>query len=448
MITLLAFLVAIGVLVTFHELGHFVVARLCGVKVLRFSIGFGSPILRWQTRKTEWVISPIPLGGYVRMLDEREGLVSPSERHLAFNNQSVFKRIAIVVAGPLTNLVLAVVFYWAVVIQGVPLLQPLVGTVLPETPAAAAGFIPGDKILAIDGKTIRDWGQIREALAGVDISTGHVVNFKVKTTSESVIERKLDVAPFGDKAIMAQSQGNVGLVPYRYLQTIADVEQGSPADRTGFKKGDQLVAVDGKPLSGWAVWVETIRNSPGKELAVTVKRNATLLELKVRPDAVQDDAGLAGRIGVAPIIDQPWLGSISFVDKAGPMQAVGIAAQRVVDTAWTSLTYLGRMLVGKASIDNLSGPLSIATVAGQTAREGVSAYLEFLALLSVSIGVLNLLPIPVLDGGHLMYYVAELIKGKPISEKAQMLGQKIGFILLASLMVFALLNDVSRLWGS
>lgn len=446
MLTLLAFLVAIGVLVTFHELGHYWVARLCGVKVLRFSIGFGKPLWSYWRKGTEWVICPIPLGGYVRMLDEREGPVTEALRPQAFNNQHVLKRIAIVAAGPLANLLLAVLLYWVVMGQGVTQIKPLVGTVVAQTPAAAAGFAPGDRILSVAGQPVANWQQIRLALVEAAMSPDATV-VQVETAAGARAERRIDPARFGDKAVTAMQQGSTGLTPGRFLPVIGALEEGGAAQSAGLKPGDKLLALNGKPLSNWEGWVAEVRNSPGRDLEVKIQRGSDTLSIKVRPQAHQKDGEVVGRIGAAPQADAVWGRQLLYTEHYSVAQAGLAALAKTWDTGWMSVKFMGRMLMGQASLDNLSGPLTIANVAGQTAREGLTPYLEFLALISISIGVLNLLPIPVLDGGHLMYYVAELIRGRPVSERAQLFGQKIGFILLASLMAFALLNDFSRLFG-
>ncbi|MGC0151666.1 RIP metalloprotease RseP [Chromobacterium vaccinii] len=446
MLTLLAFLAAIGLLVTFHELGHYWVAKLCGVRVLRFSIGFGSPLFRFRPRETEWVVCPIPLGGYVKMLDEREGFVAPAERGRAFNNQHVLKRMAIVVAGPFANLLLALLLYWGVTAQGVPQLKPLVGTVIAQTPAAAAGFKEGDLLLGVGGVPVSSWQDARLALVDAAMA-GDAVTVRVREASGAERERRIDAGHFGGKAVSALQQGDPGLSPGRYLPVLGALEENSVAARAGLKSGDKLVAVGGRPVASWEQWVQVVRNSPGKDLSLTIHRDGMPVEIRLRPQAVTQDDEVIGRIGVGPMPDRAWNDSLSFTRHYDVVGALGAAWRKTGDTAWMSLKFLGNMLIGRASLDNLSGPLTIASVAGQTAREGLTAYLEFLALISISIGVLNLLPIPVLDGGHLMYYVAELLRGKPVSERAQVLGQRIGFILLASLMAFAMLNDFSRLFG-
>ncbi|AXE31690.1 RIP metalloprotease RseP [Chromobacterium phragmitis] len=446
MLTLLAFLAAIGLLVTFHELGHYWVAKLCGVRVLRFSIGFGSPLLRFRPKETEWVVCPIPLGGYVKMLDEREGFVDPAERSRAFNNQHVLKRMAIVVAGPLANLLLAVFLYWGVIAQGVPQLRPLVGTVIEQTPAAAAGFKEGDRILSVAGDKVASWQDVRLSIVEAAMSAPRVA-MEVQDASGARKQRTIDAGPFGEKAQQALQQGDPGLSPARFLLEVGALEEKGVAAKAGLKVGDKLQAVNGVMLRSWEEWVHLVRNSPGKDLTLRVEREGKSLDIKLRPQAVTQNDEVVGRIGVGPVPDRAWSGKLAFTQHYNAIGAFAAAWAKTGETAWMSVKFLGNMLIGRASLNNLSGPLTIANVAGQTAREGLTPYLEFLALISVSIGVLNLLPIPVLDGGHLMYYVAELVRGKPVSERAQLLGQKIGFILLASLMAFAMLNDFSRLFG-
>ncbi|MCW3478516.1 RIP metalloprotease RseP [Neisseriaceae bacterium JH1-16] len=446
MITLLAFIVAIGVLVTIHELGHYTVARWCGVKVLRFSIGFGKPLLTIRRGDTDWTICPIPLGGYVRMLDEREGNVDPAERHLAFNNQSVWKRIAIVVAGPIANLLLAVLLYWVVLIGGVTLVKPWVGTVVPQTLGMQSGFQSGDKLLSVNGVPVFDWQAARMAIVEQLAEDGRA-RVAVQTASGTRVERRVDLTSSPKEQDDVLSEGNLGLMPQRYLPQIGALEEGGVAEKAGFRVGDKLLSADGKPLSGWESWVELVYNSPGKELKVEVLRDGMPQVLSVRPASVERNGETIGRIGAAPQADTAWNEQLKFEHREGFFAAGRHAFARTWETASLSLKFVGRMITGAASVNHLSGPLTIADVAGQTARVGLTSYLEFLALISISIGVLNLLPIPVLDGGHLMYYVAELIRGRPLSERAQLLGQKVGFALLAMIMAVALLNDFSRLFG-
>lgn len=448
MISFFAFIIVIGVLVTFHELGHYWVAKLCGVKVLRFSVGFGRPILRRQWGETEWVICPIPLGGYVRMLDEREGTVDPHEQHRSFNQQSVVKRIAIVAAGPVANLVLAVILYWIILVPGVALLKPEVGTVLPHTPAALAGFQPGDRLVRIDGKSINNWQDARIILLESVSSLDKPVTVEViPAQKNSVTSRTINVPNLAMHFRQDLSMGNVGLLAERYLPIIGSLNKQGSAAQAGMRIGDRIISVDNKLITQWSDWVEIVRNSPGKDLTVRFERAGQTKELVLRPASVETEYGFIGRIGAAAQLDTQWLDTLRFTDQYSPVDTITLALKKTADTAGLSLRFLGRMVIGQASFDNLSGPLTIATMAGRTVREGWKTFLEFMALISISIGVLNLLPIPVLDGGQLLYYIVELVKGRPLSEAVQYMGQKIGFMLLVLLMAVALLNDISRLWG-
>ena len=441
MISILAFLLAIGVLVTFHELGHYAAARCCGVKVLRFSIGFGKPLFTVKRGETEWAVCPIPLGGYVKMLDEREGVVAPEDRSRAFNRQSVGKRMLIVVAGPLMNLLLAALFYWVVIGNGLTLYRPLVGTVVPESPAAIAGFQPGDRVLAIAGVPVTHWNDISLALLDRRTDVGEPLTVRVETGAGQRLDRVVKALP------ETNGSGQIGILPVRYSLTLGIVEQGGAAARAGLRTGDTLLSANGRDLHGWVEWVGMVHNSPGKEISIAFRRAGERRQLTLRPDSSDSPTGFVGRIGAAPTADASWLAALRYEVHPTIAEAGWMAVQKTWSNGVLSLRMFGRMLIGQASWSNLSGPITIASVAGQTARQGLDAYLEFLALISVSIGILNLLPIPILDGGHLMYYTAELIKGSPVSERAQLLGQRIGFALLASLMAFALLNDISRLFG-
>ncbi|WP_215782569.1 RIP metalloprotease RseP [Paludibacterium sp. B53371] len=446
MITFIAFLVAIGALVTFHEFGHYLVAKLFGVKVLRFSIGFGKPLLSWRMFDTEWTICPIPLGGYVRMLDEREMAVTEAERPHSFNAQHVLKRMAIVVAGPLANLLLAFLLYWAVMVHGVVQLHPWVGTVVNGSPAASAGFVPGDRLLAVGNQAVDDWQGARLALLDQLAGRSAALDVRVQTGQGEAV-RRVDVPRFAAQFAAAFESGDIGILPARYLPVVGALVEGDVAQRAGFRVGDVLQTVDGRALTDWQSWVTVIRDNPGKALNVGLLRDGKPLTLVLRPASVDSGEGFVGHAGLSPRVDAGWVRSLQFTRHFAGGEAVGAALAKTFDTSWMSVKFMGRMLAGTASVDNLSGPLVIARAAGQSAREGLVAYLEFLALISVSIGILNLLPIPVLDGGHLMYYTAELVRGRPLSERVQLLGQRVGFAMLFALMAFAMLNDISRLFG-
>ncbi|WP_341679023.1 RIP metalloprotease RseP [Niveibacterium sp. SC-1] len=443
-----AFVIAIGVLVTIHELGHFLVARACGVKVLRFSLGFGKPIWRWQRspQDTEWVLAAIPLGGYVKMLDEREAPVAPEELPLAFNRKPVARRIAVVLAGPLANFVLAVFIYWAIFVAGVSepravLAQPVAGTV-----AAAAGFAQGDTVFEVDGRSIASWNDFRwevlkRAMDGLEIPV------RVRTRDGAERQRTLDASGLRLDDERSDPLQRMGLAFYRppFPAVLGQVRPGSPAELAGLKTGDRVLAIDGQPVKSWEDMVSLVTPAAGQDLSVRYRRAQAVMETRVRPQAEKEGAQTVGRIGVGAGEDIAWQSEVFIQVRRGPWEALGAGAQRTYETAAFSLRMMGRMVTGEVSIRNISGPVTIADYAGQSARMGLQSYVSFVALISISIGVLNLLPIPLLDGGHIMYYLAEIALRRPVSQRVQELGQQLGFAVLAMLMAFAFINDITRL---
>ncbi len=448
MTTFIAFIIAIVVLVAFHEYGHYLVARWCGVKVLRFSVGFGKVIYsrRFSGGETEWSISAIPLGGYVKMLDEREGEVKAEELHRAFNRQPVLQRMAIVVAGPLANLLLAIVFYWALFIYGVPGLKPILGNIPAATPAAAAQLQVQQTIVSINGTATPTWQDVRWVLLDTVLQEA-AVNLEVRTAEGDVLQRVLDISSLSAADLDSDFLSKLGLQLYQPVvrPVIGKLVEGGVAQRAGLQVGDLIVSANGEPVVDWAKWVEVVRAHPASLLHLEINREGHVLMLDMTPDTVTEAEKQIGKIGAAPFIEQQEFDALMTEVSFGPVIALGQAVRKTWETSVVSLQMMGRMILGQVSLKNLSGPITIADYAGQSAQMGFGAYLSFLALISISLGVLNLLPIPLLDGGHLLYYMAELLKGSPVPEYLWDAGQKLGMALLFTLMALALFNDFSRL---
>ena len=449
MTTLLAFIGAIVLLVAFHEYGHYWVAKRCGVKVLRFSIGFGKILYTWKFAggETEWSLSAIPLGGYVKMLDEREGEVKPEELHRAFNRQPVLKRIAIVVAGPLANLLLAIVLYWGLFIYGVPGLKPILGNIDAATPAAAAQLQSQQIIVSINGVDTPTWQDVRWVLLDAVLQGGKA-DLQIRTPQGEDMQRELDLGSLTAADLDSDFLGKLGLQAYQPVvePVIGRVIEGGVAQRAGLKEHDKMLSANGEAIKDWAQWVEVVRSHPSSKLKLEIARDGHLLNIELTPETVTEGDKQIGKIGAAPLIDQQKFDALFTEVRYSPIKAFGQAVRKTWETSVVSLKMMGRMMVGQISLKNLSGPVTIADYAGQSAQMGMGAYLSFLALISISLGVLNLLPIPLLDGGHLLYYTAELIKGSPVPESLWEAGQKLGMVLLFTLMALALFNDFSRLF--
>ena len=444
--TLLAFIFAILILVSLHEFGHYIVARLCGVKVVRFSVGFGKPFFSRKRGDTEWCLAPIPLGGYVKMVDTREGEVAPSNLPYAFDKQHPAKRIAIVAAGPLTNLALAVLLYGLSFSFGVTEIRPYVGTVEPDTIAARAGFQSGDRIQSVNSTPVADWGSAQTEIA-LNLEAGKVA-VAVQTASGAQTVRTIDAAGTEEAGKIAKNQGYIGLMPFKITTVIGGVEKGSPADKAGLKTGDKLTAADGKPITSWQEWANLTRQSPGRKIALTYERDGQARTADIRPDTVErSDKTLIGRVGLLPQSDKAWDRQIRRNYRPSVVHAFGMGWEKTVSYSWTTVKFFGKLISGNASASHISGPLTIADIAGQSAELGLQSYLEFLALVSISLGVLNLLPVPVLDGGHLVFYTAEWIRGKPLGERIQNIGLRFGLALMMLMMAIAFFNDITRLLG-
>jgi regulator of sigma E protease len=446
MTTLLAFAVAIAVLVVFHELGHFLVARLCDVKVLRFSVGFGKALYAKRLGETEWALSAIPLGGYVKMLDEREGAVAPHELARAFNRKPVWQRMAIVVAGPVANLLLAIILYAALFIYGVPGLKPVLGSIAAGTPAAVARLQEQETVLTVAGQPVPSWQELRWTLLNLALQGGQV-NLEGRLADGTLRRHVLDLGRLSPADLDGEFMQKLGLQPYQPLvrPLIGKLVAGGTAELAGMRAGDLVLRADGHDIGRWEQLVAVVRSHPGQLLKLEVQRGDQQLELDMTPAVVSENGQQVGKIGAAPQIDRQAFDALLTTVRYAPLAALGQAWRKTWETAAVSLEMMGKMVVGQVSLKNLSGPIAIADYAGQSAQMGLGAYIGFLALISISLGVLNLLPIPLLDGGHLLYYTAELVKGSPVSERAWEVGQNIGIALLVTLMAFALYNDISRL---
>jgi regulator of sigma E protease len=444
----IAFVLALGVLITVHEFGHFWVARRLGVKVLRFSVGFGRPLWRHVGRAdgTEYVVAALPLGGYVRMLDEREGEVAPHEAHRAFNRQSLRTRSAIVAAGPLFNFAFAILAYWLVFVSGDVGTRPLIGSVTAGSPAAAAGFRPGDLVQRVNGEATPTWETVVYALLAAGVSEVPA-RIEVQAPDGAAELRVLATGSLLELSEQRDALGSLGLAPERPVleAVIGEVIPGEAADRAGLRVGDRLIAVDGEPIRDWAAWVDFVQGRPGKTLRLDLERDGLAMATEIVPAAVERGGSLVGRTGAAVRLDPNLMDRYRAEVRYGPVEALGVAVQKTWELSALTLRVVWKMLIGEASVNNLSGPISIAQSAGQSASIGFVQFLKFLALVSVSLGVLNLLPVPVLDGGHLAYFAVEAIKGGPLSEAAQALGQRIGLALLIGLMALVLYLDLVRL---
>ena len=449
LITIGAFVVALGCLIIVHEFGHYLVARLCNVKVLRFSVGFGTPLWGKALGRdaTEWVIAAFPLGGYVKMADEREGEVTPHDLPRAFNRQSVYRRFAIVIAGPVANFLLAIFFYWILFLHGVPGIKPVLGPIIPGTPAASAGFAPGELMVRIGDEPVATWQDARWMLLQHAVQKA-LVSIEVRNEKGEIAWHKLDLSSLNASSLDGDFLKALGIMRYQPVlkPVIGSIVNGGAAERAGLRAGDEITGINAQRITSWDQVVTMVRGSPDRALTFEVRRRDALLPpIAITPGPVIENGQSIGKIGAAPLIDRNAMADLFTEVQYGPWESMIKASQKTWDTSVFSLKMLGKMIVGEVSLKNLSGPITIADYAGQTAQSGWISYLLFLALISISLGVLNLLPIPLLDGGHLMYYIFEVFKGSPVSDRVVEIGQHVGMALLFTLMVFALFNDITRL---
>lgn len=445
----LAFMVAIALLVTVHEAGHFLMARWLGVRVLRFSIGFGSPL--WQrtgTDGTEYRIAAIPLGGYVKMLDEREGPVPDEQQHLAFNRQSLKVRSAIVLAGPLANFLFAIFVYWLILVIGVTGARPLVGDVTPGSPADHAGLRHGDLIVTVNETRTPTWQQA--GLALVDSALGSR-SARLQVTGEDGARRlvALDMSAAGRLEEPAELLPNLGLEPLQpqLPAVLAEPLPDGPAREAGLVPGDRVLALDGERMTDWQALVEMVRARPGETVTLEVARDGGRRSFEVALAMREDETGEFGFLGASPEIPEGLFETFYVTHREGVLAAIPGGVQRTFEMTGLTLRMLWRMVTGDISLKNISGPINIAHFAGQSASIGLVPFLAFLAIISISLGIINLLPVPVLDGGHLLYFVIEALKGSPLSQRAEVAGQQIGILMLVGLMSLALYNDLVRLLG-
>lgn len=456
MMTILAFIITIGLLVTIHEYGHFQVARWCNVKVLRFSIGFGKPL--WQKTfgkdNTEFVLAAIPLGGFVKMLDEREQQAeetpvpqSKADLKRAFNRQSVWKRIAIVLAGPVANLLLAIILYWGLFMLGVTGMRPIIGVVADNSLAAQASLKSGEIIQKIAGKPVSTWQEARWLILEESLEN-KTVEIEAISNNELIQHTLSFEGVNNDAEIDILKKTGLDVFKPKIPAVIGEILTDSAAEKAGFMPNDKILQIDNVVTDDWEQVVNIIKLSPNKKLHFEIKRGQEIVKIAATPEAFKENKQTIGRMGAGVKLDKHELDKLLIKLNYSPFVSLQKAIAKTWDTSIFSLKMLGKMLTGQVSLKGISGPVTIAAYAGESANLGLKTFLSFLALVSISIGVLNLLPIPVLDGGHLMYYMIEILKSSPVSEKTMLVGQKIGFVLLGLLMAIAIFNDFNRLIAS
>ncbi|ODS23940.1 RIP metalloprotease RseP [Candidatus Endobugula sertula] len=448
LLTVLWFFLALGILVVIHEFGHFYIARCCGVKVLRFSVGFGKSLYSWRDQSgTEYTLAVIPLGGYVKMLDEREGEVSEDERPYAFTQKTVWQRMAIVVAGPVANFILAIVLYFVLAMIGGSGFSPVIGQLPIDGVAATAGLKPGDEIVAIDETPVTTQLQVFSRLMRRIGDTG-TIQIQVKLADSSLIETlSLPINEWLYDVEQPDVFSSLGLVMYapEVIPVVAHVESGSPAEKSGLLPDDQLVSADGQAINTWTEWVDYVQLRPNQAITLQVERQERIVELSLTPRPIKRSDQIIGQVGVRPTVSWPesMIRPVTYTLSEAVVQGFSQTWQQ----SQFILLLIKKLLLAEVSTKNLGGSFTIAKVAGDSAKAGFSSYLAFLAFLSVSLGVFNLLPIPVLDGGHLLYYVIEVFKGSPVSENIQLVGYWFGLFFVLGIMILAHVNDLVRLFA-
>jgi len=447
--TLFYTFLALGILVTIHEFGHFWVARRCGVKVERFSIGFGKPLLRWRdSQDTEFVLAMLPLGGYVKMLDEREGNVSESDRSYAFNTKTVWQRMAIVIAGPMANFLFAIVAFWVVFLSGERQLAPIVGGVEVGSLAEQAGFQSGMEIVAIEGVPMTSWRGMSRQLFDYVGTTGDIPFIIID--NESSVQRLLpvSVSSWLRESEEAMPLRELGISPPYDLEslTLAAVSDDGAGYRAGLRAGDQLMAINGETIDDVGRFIEMIAGSAGSVVRIQIQRDEVRMVLETIPESTEREGQMVGQLGVQLASAGKFPAEVMRKVEYSLISAI----PRSINETWTSSVFILKSIVklvtGDLSPKNVSGIIQITKVAGDAGRSGIDNFIRFVAILSIMLGVMNLLPIPVLDGGHLMYYIIEIIKGSPVSDRFQQMGYQAGFTMLIGLMLFATYNDVMRIF--
>lgn len=445
-----ALIVTLGLLIAFHEFGHYWTARRLGVKVLRYCIGFGKPIWlrRYGADQTEYAIAAIPLGGYVKMLDEREGEVAPQEQHRAFNRQPVWRRFAIVAAGPIFNFIFAIFAFWLMYLIGVPGIKPVVGEVVPQSAAAIAGLQSGDEIIAVDDESTPTWNTARIALLDKALDNDSV-RLQVRDADGSLRNLLVSLDGLTAEAKQKDLLRYLGVSPWRPVlpAVLGELESGGPASKAGLQNGDRIISADDVVIENWRGLVEFIRQHPARSVQLEIERDGLPQSVTVATDIKVINEVSVGYIGAAPASSGPLPKNLQAEIQYPVFEAIAAAGEKTWQLSVLTIRMIGKMILGEVSVTNLSGPITIATYAGYTASAGLSAFLYFLAVVSISLGVLNLLPVPMLDGGHLMYYLIEIVTGSPLSEDVQIGLQKIGIVLLIMLMTLALYNDIARLFA-